>query len=207
MSPFRYIINTIIGNYIGTDAGGTLNCGNHSDDGVEIKNGATGNLIGGEVAGAGNIIAFNALNGVNVVNGTTNAVVRNSIHSNTLLGINLGTAGVTVNDSGDGDGGANNLQNFPVLTSAETNGSQITITGSLNSTPSTSFRIEFYSNVTGDASGYGEGQTLIGVQDVTTDGSGNAAISAVLPAVHSAGSAISATATRLEQRTNAAGVT
>ena len=71
---------------------------------------AVAGLEPGEVAGAGNIIAFNALNGVNVVNGTTNAVVRNSIHSNTLLGINLGTAGVTVNDSGDGDGGANNLQ-------------------------------------------------------------------------------------------------
>ena len=190
--------NVIQGNYIGTDAGGTLNCGNHSDDGVEIKGGASGNLIGGEVAGAGNIIAFNALNGVNVVDGTTNAIVRNSIHSNTLLGINLGTAGVTANDSGDADGGANTLQNFPVLTSAETNGSQITISGSLNSTPSTSFRIEFYSNVAGDVAGYGEGQTLIGVYDVTTDGSGNAAISVVLPAAVSAGSFVSATVSRLD---------
>ena len=71
---------------------------------------------------------------MNVVSGTNNAIVRNSIHSNTLFGINLGTAGVTANDSGDGDGGANNLQNFPVLTGAVTTGTQITITGSLNST-------------------------------------------------------------------------
>ena len=190
--------NVIQGNYIGTDAGGSLNCGNHSDDGVEIKNGATGNLIGGEVAGAGNIIAFNALNGVNVVNGSNNAIVRNSIHSNTLLGINLGTAGVTVNDVGDGDGGANNLQNFPVLTSAETNGSQITITGTLNSLASTSFRIEFYSNSTADGTGYGEGQTLIGVHDVTTDGFGNASFSPIISANVAAGSAISATVSRLD---------
>ena len=190
--------NTVQGNYIGTDISGTLPRGNRSDDGIEIQGGATGNLIGGESSGAGNIIAFNALNGVNVVSGTTNAIVRNSIHSNTLLGIDLGSAGVTANDSGDGDSGANNLQNFPVLTSAETNGSQITIIGTLNSTPSTSFRIEFFSNVTGDASGYGEGQTLIGVYDVTTDGSGNAAISAVLPAAVSAGSVISATVSRLD---------
>ena len=105
---------------------------------------------------------------------------------------------VTQNDAGDGDGGANNLQNFPVLTSAVITGSQIKITGTLNSLASTKFRIEFYANATGDGSGYGEGQTLIGVHDVTTDGSGNATISAVLPAALSAGSAISATATRLD---------
>ena len=165
--------NIVAGNLIGVDVTGSGDLGN-ATNGVEIFGSASGNLIGGESVGAGNVIAFNSLNGVNVASGATNAIVRNSIHSNTLLGIDLGTAGVTANDSGDGDGGANNLQNFPVLTSAVTTGSQITITGTLNSTASTNFRIEFYANATGDGTGYGEGQTLIGVYDVTTDGSGNA---------------------------------
>ena len=190
--------NVVQGNYIGTDITGTLDRGNRSDDGVEIQNSATGNLIGGETVGAGNVIAFNALNGVNVVSGVNNAIVRNSIHSNGLLGINLGAAGATANDNGDGDGGANNLQNFPVLTSAVTTGTQITITGTLNSIASTSFRIEFYANAAGDGTGYGEGQTLIGIHDVGTDGSGNATFSPTFSATVSAGSAISATVSRLD---------
>ena len=190
--------NVVQGNYIGTDITGTLDRGNRSDDGVEIQNSATGNLIGGETVGAGNVIAFNALNGVDVVSGVNNAIVRNSIHSNGLLGINLGAAGATANDNGDGDGGANNLQNFPVLTSAVTTGSQITITGTLNSIALTSFRIEFYANAAGDGTGYGEGQTLIGIHDVGTDGFGNATFSPTFSATVSAGSAISATVSRLD---------
>ena len=119
------------------------------------------------------------------MDGTNNAIVRNSIHSNTLLGINLGS-------------GANNDQNFPVLTSAVTNGTQITVEGTLNSLANTSFRIEIYSNATGDPTGYGEGQTLIGILDVGTDGFGNASFSSVLSASVPAGSAISATVSRLD---------
>ena len=102
---------TLQGNLIGADATGSIAVSN-AIDGVQLLN-ASGNTIGGEAPGAGNTIAFNTQNGVNVISGTNNAIVRNSIHSNTLLGINLGTAGMTVNDNGDGDSGANNLQNFP----------------------------------------------------------------------------------------------
>ena len=42
--------NIVQGNYIGTDITGALNRGNRSDDGVEIQNSATGNLIGGETS-------------------------------------------------------------------------------------------------------------------------------------------------------------
>ena len=73
--------NIVQGNYIGTDITGALNRGNRSDDGVEIQGGATGNQIGGTAAGAGNLIAFNFLNGVNVVSGTGNAVVYPSFAS------------------------------------------------------------------------------------------------------------------------------
>ena len=136
------------------------------------------------------------MNGIDVIAGTGNAFVGNTIYSNRLLGINLGTAGVTANDSGDGDTGANNLQNFPVLFVASSTGGTTRISGSLNSTASTPFRIEFFSSATGDASGYGEGQTYLGATTVTTDAIGNASFSAVLTGVTVAtGHAVTATAT------------
>ena len=175
--------NVVQGNYIGVGADGTSALGNLQ--GITFQNTTDFNLIGGETLGDGNVIAFNSQNGVDIIAGTNNAIVRNSIHSNTLLGINLGS-------------GANNDQNFPVLTSAVTNGTQITVEGTLNSTANKSFRIEVYSNVTGDPTGYGEGQTLIGILDVGTDSFGNASFSSALSASVSAGSAISATVSRLD---------
>src|SRR5262249_41898412 len=50
----------------------------------------------------------------------------------------------------------------------------VAISGSLNSTPSTAFRLEFFSNASADPSGFGEGQTFLGFADATTDSGGNA---------------------------------
>ncbi|HEU0069041.1 MAG TPA: hypothetical protein VFQ26_07255, partial [Nitrospiraceae bacterium] len=189
--------NVVLGNYIGTDATGTLNRGNQSSDGIEIPVAATGNLIGGTAAWAGNLIAFNAANGVDVVNGTNNSVLGNQIYSNTLLGINLGAAGVTANDAGDGDGGANNLQNFPVLTSVNSNATGTTIVGSLNSNANTTYRIEFFASrpSIADATN-GEGERYLGFITVTTNGAGNVAINTTLNNVWvNAGDRVTATAT------------
>ncbi|MDT3778358.1 DUF4347 domain-containing protein [Nitrospira sp. MA-1] len=186
--------NVVQGNYIGVGADGTTAMGNRQ--GITFQNTAHDNMIGGEGIDEGNIIANNSMNGVDVIAGTGNAIVRNSIYSNTLLGINLGTAGITANDSGDGDSGANNLQNFPVLTRAVTDSTgMISIDGTLNSTASTNFRIEFFRNTTGDASGNGEGETYLGFTEVTTNGSGNATFNVTLSAIVSSGNAICATAT------------
>lgn len=88
---------------------------------------------------------------------------------------------ISGNDPGDGDGGANNLQNFPVLTSAVVGGGGTTVRGTLNSTPSATFRIEFFANASCDASGNGEGQTYLGFVSTTTDAGDNATFSATLP--------------------------
>ncbi len=194
--------NIVQGNYIGTDIGGTLDRGNLSDDGVEIQNSATGNLIGGTAAGAGNVIGFNALDGVNVVSGSGNTILGNEIFSNGGLGIDLGSSGVTANDANDADSGANNLQNFPVVSQADLTGTNVTLSGTLDTDGlNTQYRIEFYGNAAGtqDATN-GEGRVLLGSTTVTTNGSGDATFSGVtLAAIGlAAGDFVSATATRVD---------
>ena len=47
--------NVIAGNYIGTDASGLVPMSNHLNDAVSIDL-SPGNIIGGTVAGAGNVL-------------------------------------------------------------------------------------------------------------------------------------------------------
>ena len=106
--------NVVEGNYIGTDVNGLAALGN-SQYGILIAGGALSNTIGGPTSGASNTIAFNLAGGVFVGSGVNNAILSNSIHSNTGLGIDLGLTGVTANDACDADTGANNLKTVPVL--------------------------------------------------------------------------------------------
>lgn len=189
--------NKVRGNYIGTDATGKKALANDSE-GVLIISHASNNTIGGTAKGAGNIIAHNKTIGVAIGYSASetlsgNAILGNSIHDNAMLGIDLGYDGVTMNDTGDGDPGANNLQNFPVITSA--NHSTSTIHASLNSTANTQFTVEFFSGSKCDSSGYGEGSIFLGRTTVTTDGSGNVNITFVTTTAFTSGSQIRATAT------------
>ncbi len=190
--------NRIQGNFIGTDAAGSLNFGN-GNNGIYLVAGATGNTIGGTAAGAGNLIAFNGDRGIVVQDTATtgNAFLGNTIYSNGSLGIDLAWNGITANDSGDGDSGANALQNFPVLTSANSNAAGTTLVGTFNSNANTTYRIEFFANrpTVADASN-GEGERYLGFITVTTDGSGNATISTTLANVWvNSGDRVSSTAT------------
>ena len=106
--------------------------------------------------------------------------------------------GPTLNDPGDSDGiadGANELQNFPVITSAVSGGGETTITYSLNSHPSTPYTLEFFANDACNSSGYGEGQTVIGSKDITTDANGNYSSTDSFPTPLGAGPVVTATAT------------
>ena len=151
--------NQVKGNFIGTDVTGTLDLGN-TGDGVEINavtsNFIGNNQIGGTAPGEANSIAFN-VRGVFVTatTGATsgNPIRGNSIFSNDNLGIDLAPTGVTPNDAGDGDAGPNNLQNFPSIVSANSDGASIVIQASLSSTPNTFFNVDFYSSPTADSSG------------------------------------------------------
>ncbi len=189
------------GNFIGTQADGTSPLGNRSD-GVDLA-GTANSTVGGLSAGAANVIAFNFI-GVwvdpRLGYATGNAILGNSIHSNRALGIDLqaglsGEAGPTPNDPNDMDEGANHLQNFPVVTSAITNGGNTTVTGTLNSTPSTTFRLDLSANDACDGSGRGQGQRFRGTLNVTTDASGNVSFTNPLSAAVPLGQFIGATAT------------
>jgi len=176
------------GNLIGTDVTGAAPLPN-STDGVVIADGDGSAIIGGTAAGAANVIAFNGAMGVHVRKQMPTfpdpegfAVLGNSIHDNGGLGIGLAEDGVTPNDAGDPDLGPNLLQNFPVISLATSNGVSTSVTGTLNSTASTTFRIEFFASPGCDGSGNGEGTTFLGAISVATDGSGNAAFSPLFAA-------------------------
>ncbi len=174
--------NSVQFNFIGTDVSGMRPMGNR-EHGVLI-NDAIANTIGG--SSRGNRIAFNGGDGVLVSTlygrSASNAIRGNSCFRNGGLGINLkpydeAARVVTSNDDMDDDAGPNNLQNFPVLTSAILSANGVmTITGKLNSKPSPfygSYTLDFYRNSSAEASGHGEGETYIGSKNVSTDSDGN----------------------------------
>ncbi|MDO7874429.1 right-handed parallel beta-helix repeat-containing protein [Hymenobacter sp. ASUV-10] len=103
-------------------------------------------------------------------NGTVTAV--NGAVATGQIGIDLNNGNVstgvspfvTLNDSGDSDGGANGLLNYPVLTTAYLSGSNLVVTGYAR--PGS--LVEFF--VPGaDPTGFGEGQTYLGA---ATEGTG-----------------------------------
>jgi hypothetical protein len=188
----------VLGNLIGTDRTGTNDLGNDRD-GVWCD--SSFNTVGDETAASANVIAFNGEDGVTVVNSdsTGNAILRNSIFSNGGLGIDLGNDGRTINDVGDGDSGANNLQNFPVVSSAETVGNTTTIKFRLNSTADTTFLVLFFSNPSND----NEGKSFIGGTSVTTNANGNTGTLTFEPEQRVAlGQRITATATATDFGSN-----
>jgi hypothetical protein len=184
--------NQVMGNYVGTDASGTKNLGNNSI-GVAIES-ATNNTVGGTQAGARNVISGNEGRGVAIygVNATGNGVLSNSIFSNGGLGIDLGADGPTANDAGDADTGPNYLQNFPILTSAKTSATSTTVKGTLNSTPNTTFRVEFFASPSGTGD---QGKTFRGQKSVTTNASGNVSFTFSTAVKVGVGQRITATAT------------
>ncbi len=117
--------------------------------------------------------------GIVVIGGTGNLISQNSIYANGTtspsLGIDLDASaavgdGVTLNDSGDGDAGPNNLLNFPIIESVFLSGTNLMVKGW--SRPGTT--IEFFltdisegtaaggDNQLGLSVDYGEGQTYLG---------------------------------------------
>ncbi len=130
--------NTITGTEIGTDLSGQYAIGNGAA-GVYIVN-SSNNTIGGTKPNMGNIIANNNSQGVLVQQGTGNGILQNSIYGNGDVGILLIS-------------GANNNQAAPVLTAVRTTLQTVQISGTLTSTPSKTFTLEFFASDNNDSSG------------------------------------------------------
>ena len=203
--------NLIGNNRIGTDLGGTIDLGGSGTALLVFE--ASGNTFGGTDT-LGNVIAHNE-SGVYLVgnDASGNRITGNSIFDHTDLGIDLcgsystvdqgGTTiircddstNVTPNDTGDPDSGANDLQNFPVLTSIERDATTTTIGGTLDSLPDSTFTIELYSNWVCNPSVHGEGEIPLGTADVTTDATGTATFSIEISRVVGSDQFVTATAT------------
>lgn len=189
----------IQGNYIGTDPTGLIGVATSPSGNVIMDERAINNTIGGTAVGAGNRIGF-AVRGIEVGDTAAgisngNRILGNSNFEHLRLGLALGYDDVTPNDAGDTDTGPNNLQNFPVLTSAIRNGDTVTITGRLNSASNAAFRIELFSNTSCNPLGFGNGETFLSALNVTTSSGGTVEFTTTVPSDAVLGPSITATAT------------
>jgi parallel beta-helix repeat protein len=153
----NYLANQEIGIYLNAGSQNTISQNtitNNSGDGIVIRTNATGNTI-----------------------------AQNAIYANGGLGIELSADGsyagdgVTANDANDGDSGANDLLNYPVITAATETGGTIGIDFDLDA-PAGDYRIEFFKNPSGiDPSGYGEGESFAGAVNISHPGGGTQSFS------------------------------
>ncbi len=120
--------------------------------------------------------------------------------SDFVTSINIG---VTPNDANDIDydgtnTGPNHYLNFPVINSITSTDGQVTINYDLDindaEAGATGYRVEFFANDAADPSGYGEGQTFLGFENVAGDVTGQS-VTFTLPAGVEGNKFISATTT------------
>jgi hypothetical protein len=135
--------------------------------------------------------------GVTPVDSSTgDSILGNSIFANGPSNSALfpNGAGIFLNSANN----ANNNQAAPVLTSVSTSSTGTTITGTLQSLASTTFRVELFASASADPSGFGQGQTFLGAVNVPTDSSGAGNFTFTLTTPLPVGQTIvSATATKL----------
>jgi hypothetical protein len=176
-------------NFIGTAFDGGSPLGNGAS-GIVFGASAKENLIGG--TGLGNVVAHNHQRGI-YIDGSgsiSNSILSNSIYNNSDEEIALADDGSTPNDPGDTDLGPNNLQNFPVITSAVVSGNSTVISGVLQSEAGKTYKVEIFASTKCDFNNRGQGQTYL--TELNTQSGSNFSVN--LP-VSYAGQFVTATAT------------
>ncbi|MDO7884970.1 right-handed parallel beta-helix repeat-containing protein [Hymenobacter cheonanensis] len=148
--------NNISGNTFKTNG---QNTSNGQTAGIGIRSsGVTDNTI------STNTFVNNLGAGIIASTGNNNVFTQNSFANNGRLAIDLSVStitdfngdGVTVNDLNDADTGANGLINFPILTTATLNGTNLVVNGYARP----GALVELYL-ATADPTGFGEGTTYL----------------------------------------------
>ena len=193
---------------------GSTSNGGHAPngaEGVQITFGASASTIGAvqtDVTDGNTIYSSGDAVWVTTSAGMHNRILANpQMFSTGGLPVDLGAAGATANDVGDGDSGANDLQNFPVVLHAYRSPSANWVEGTLDSSANDAFRLDLYwgpccSGVRGNAT-YFVGRGNSGV----TDANGHAHFWVRLPPVtYPSVGEISGTATAVNGDTSEIGI-
>lgn len=179
--------NEVVNNLIGTAPNG-LDPLPNLGDGVLLQS--------TEVQVTTNTIWFNGESGIEVLAGTHNPLVGNSITGSGEIGIDLAPAGVTGNDVDDPDSGANDLLNYPLMVQAKANAGGTHVTWRMSrGLPSSILQFEFFASSTCDGSGFGEALRTLGTFTAATDANGDLTTSTQLAGASTIGESVSATAT------------
>jgi parallel beta-helix repeat protein len=161
--------NVITRNKMGVNADATspITSGNA---GIVITVGSCHNNIGG--VGLGNVIANHDTAGV-VINDPDcrwNRISENRIYNNQILDIDLYPYGVNANDANDADNGANDLMNYPTITSAVNVGPTTQINGTLDFSGPTNVKVEIFKSNNSNFFQHGGAIEYIGSTLVNPDG-------------------------------------
>lgn len=157
--------------------------------GVLVSFAARNNTIGAPLNATwgGNFIVASTGAGVWVSpsGGTGNSVLDNEFVGNGGLDIDLAAAGPSANQAANPATGPNGLQNYPVLATAtrdRAHGIEV-VTGTLNSAPNTTYRLDLYYGPACNANAAGRGLALYPLMKtaVTTGALGNVPFTASVP--------------------------
>jgi parallel beta-helix repeat protein len=172
----------IQGNLVGIDRTGFVALAN-GGNGISILPQAGGTRIGNVVGLEGpNSIEHNSLDGIRVTGSKGVRIRGNEISANAQLGIRLNANG-------------NDLQDAPVITTVKLANGQLTMKGTLTSTPVRNFAVELFANPSCDPSGFGEGKRLLTQVKVTTDSTGKGSFNVTIPFKGAAKPVVTSTAT------------
>ncbi|HZL37389.1 MAG TPA: Calx-beta domain-containing protein, partial [Tepidisphaeraceae bacterium] len=167
--------NQIQQNLIGTDPSESLKLGNQKY-GIEASGNANNNVIGAPLTGTplvgqANTVAYNGASlggakgyGVVVPFGASDSIRANSIYDNGGRGIvlvNLGNPFPFI------------VPGSPIVTAVKASGANTDIFWKFKGNPSTTYTIDFYSNIAPSPSGFGDGHTFVTTETITTDANGN----------------------------------
>jgi CSLREA domain-containing protein len=203
--------HVLTNNFIGVDVNGSgtlsnLDFGVYSlGDGLAVQNNIISNsLLGGVYIGGQDTLVeqnyfSNQNSGVLIVDASLGVRVTNNSSNLVTNLIDLGNDGITPNDVGDADSGANNLQNTVSITSVLADTTSIRVIGGYNGEPSKTLAVDVYEHGT---VGMNVRSRYVGSFVIVTDALGNASFNQVIAGAYAAGTIFSATATDVSSTMN-----